>query len=805
MDTGATRETRKISTVGTAGASGTGITLVGALASAHASGAAVAGTGITLSSPLTYAHSANQAVSGNSLTVTKPLTKAHAAGVPLTDPSSGVTVADGALIYTCSATFPTPYAEWPDPTDGNVTLSFTPGAPATGGLSLGAPTPTAGTETLTDNATILATTLANAASSPNRLIFLTPPLGAQVRISGTPWLTLRMAFSRAKANLAAMLVSYPPGGGAGTIITRGWLDPENRDSISVSTPVVPGTFYSLHFDMEPKDTVLDTGSRLGVMILSSDNETTIRPAPGALLTMDLGASTVMLPIVGGTNTFGAAIGGATTTALTADSDATERGHPVTFTATVAPIRPAAGIPTGSVQFNLDGAPAGPSVALDTAGQATWTTSTLPIGAHVLTAGYPGNDYFASSGSPSLGHRVNPGPLDYLQLAPASHTISAGASQAYTAEAFDGDGNDLGDVTASTTFTITGGGTCNGATCTSSTVGDYTVTGINGTATGTATLHVTAGPLDHLVLAPATATIPAGGSRPYTATGYDAFNNSRGDVTAATTFTISPDGSCTGAACTASLPGPHTVTGTSAGRTGTAALGVTDGAPPTGCGKPGVSLSTAVAVGGTVKVHVSWPAGSDAAGPPVTYQLSRSTNGGAWVALALAPATVTSTDVALAPGTSTYRFEVRCLDAGRQRHALVRRDLLHPLPAAGDLERHRLWRCLDPRRAVGCLGWLRALHRHRGPQCHLHLHGPLLRPGDHQGSVARHRQGLRRRGPQGHPRSVRHRHPGGAPGVADHLCHLGQPQDQARRHGHEEREVQQRAHRPRRLRGAAVRS
>ncbi len=254
-----------------------------------------------------------------------------------------------------------------------------------------------------------------------------------------------------------------------------------------------------------------------------------------------------------------------------------------------------------------------------------------------------------------------GPLDHLVLTPNPATIPAGVSQAYTATGYDAHNHNLGDVTSATTFTISPDGSCTGASCSATTMGDHTVTGTSAGKSATATLHVTAGPLDHLVLAPATATIPAGGSRPYTATGYDAYNNSRGDVTAATTFTISPDGSCTGAACTASLPGPHTVTGTSAGRTGTAALGVTDGAPPTGCGKPGVSLSTAVAVGGTVKVHVSWPAGSDAAGPPVTYQLSRSTNGGAWVALALAPATVTSTDVALAPGTSTYRFEVRCLD------------------------------------------------------------------------------------------------------------------------------------------------
>jgi hypothetical protein len=85
--------------------------------------------------------------------------------------------------------------------------------------------------------------------------------------------------------------------------------------------------------------------------------------------------------------------------------------------------------------------------------------------------------------------------------------------------------------------------------------------------------VTAGSLDHLVLSPASATIPVGGSQAYTAEGRDQYNNSLGDVTATTTFSIAPDGSCTGAACTASVAGSHTVTGTKSGKTGTASLTV----------------------------------------------------------------------------------------------------------------------------------------------------------------------------------------------------------------------------------------
>jgi hypothetical protein len=85
-----------------------------------------------------------------------------------------------------------------------------------------------------------------------------------------------------------------------------------------------------------------------------------------------------------------------------------------------------------------------------------------------------------------------------------------------------------------------------------------------------------GQLDHLVLTPAISAIASGGSEFYTAQGFDAQNHSLGDLTSSTTFTIAPEGTCTGQTCTATAEGPHTVTGTNAGRKGTASLTV--GAP-----------------------------------------------------------------------------------------------------------------------------------------------------------------------------------------------------------------------------------
>ena len=121
------------------------------------------------------------------------------------------------------------------------------------------------------------------------------------------------------------------------------------------------------------------------------------------------------------------VAGLTTTTLVADNNPTAYGHAVTFTATVSTAdAPLTGIPTGAVQFSLDGAPVGSPVALDAAGVATWTTSSLPLGTHSVSVDYPGDGFFAASSAgpidqvvkKRLGHRhrgderrqpVHPGP------------------------------------------------------------------------------------------------------------------------------------------------------------------------------------------------------------------------------------------------------------------------------------------------------------------------------------------------------------------------------------------------------------
>jgi len=83
----------------------------------------------------------------------------------------------------------------------------------------------------------------------------------------------------------------------------------------------------------------------------------------------------------------------TTTSLTADADPTQIGEWVTFKAdVVANSAGATGVPSGTVQFAVDGSNVGEPVPLNHKGGAIWATSQLKVGTHKVTASYiPGAD------------------------------------------------------------------------------------------------------------------------------------------------------------------------------------------------------------------------------------------------------------------------------------------------------------------------------------------------------------------------------------------------------------------------------
>jgi probable HAF family extracellular repeat protein len=79
------------------------------------------------------------------------------------------------------------------------------------------------------------------------------------------------------------------------------------------------------------------------------------------------------------------------------------GQTVTFIANVAPVAPGAGIPTGLVQFKINGANAPGGLKTLVNGQASYTTNSLSVGNHIISAQYQGDSKFKPS-SGSMNHR-----------------------------------------------------------------------------------------------------------------------------------------------------------------------------------------------------------------------------------------------------------------------------------------------------------------------------------------------------------------------------------------------------------------
>jgi predicted acyl esterase len=220
--------------------------------------------------------------------------------------AAGQTIADGAVLsIACSSANPTPYADYPNPASEPVEFLPQPIGNTTGGLTP-LTLPAVGAETLTDDASCQPGNFVNA--GPQRLLYATPTLSAPLHLSGTPKITLRMAASKAAANLSVYLVALPftpnltctsTTINTSHVITRGWADPQNRGGVSGGGPLTPGEFVDVTFNLQPTDKVVLEGQRLGLMVFSSDRLFTVRPQPGTQVTVDLAKTSLELPVVGG--------------------------------------------------------------------------------------------------------------------------------------------------------------------------------------------------------------------------------------------------------------------------------------------------------------------------------------------------------------------------------------------------------------------------------------------------------------------------------------------------------------------------
>ena len=138
------------------------------------------------------------------------------------------------------------------------------------------------------------------------------------------------------------------------------------------------------------------------------------------------------------------------------------GQSITFTATVAPSGSA--VPTGTVQFKIDGSNVGSPQTLS-GGVATYTTSTLAVGSHSVVAVYSGDTNFTNGTSPTFNETVSkatptitwgtPAPIAYgTALSSTQLDASASVGGTYSYSAALGTVLQAGTQSLSATFTPT---------------------------------------------------------------------------------------------------------------------------------------------------------------------------------------------------------------------------------------------------------------------------------------------------------------------------------------------------------------
>jgi len=236
--------------------------------------------------------------------------------------------------------------------------------------------------------------------------------------------TVSFSLTNTSNNAAThFLVSAPASATAGSAfsVTVTALDAANNVAVGYSGTV--------HFTSSDASAVLPANATLinGVRTFSVTLQT-----PGA---QTVTATDTVTPAITGAATISVTPGKAsTTTALVSSLNPSTAGQSVTFTATVSG---APGVPTGNVSF-LDGGAVVGSGTLS-GGVATFTTSTLTIGSHSITAAYGGDANFTASTSAVLtqvvGASADSAKLRSLQVL-ATPTVAQVSGQAISS-AIDG--------------------------------------------------------------------------------------------------------------------------------------------------------------------------------------------------------------------------------------------------------------------------------------------------------------------------------------------------------------------------------
>jgi len=168
---------------------------------------------------------------------------------------------------------------------------------------------------------------------------------------------------------------------------------------------------------------------------------------------------------------------ATATKLTSSVNPSVFGQSVTFTATVQAASPGSGTPSGTVTFyNGSKAIGTGTLGLGNPDTATFTTVSLSVGAHAITAVYGGDGNFSTSTSPALNQRANQagGSTTVVSSANPSSSGQAVTLKATVSAVSPGSGTPTGTVTFYDGSTTLGSATLGGTGAASFTTSSLSV-------------------------------------------------------------------------------------------------------------------------------------------------------------------------------------------------------------------------------------------------------------------------------------------------------------------------------------------
>ena len=159
-----------------------------------------------------------------------------------------------------------------------------------------------------------------------------------VHLRGTATVSVKASADRATGILSAMLVDFAPDGGmeavlleaygegvtthtvsegglwyggglpykdltqydtvstGAKVVTRGWMDIQNRTSIYNVDTVTPGEAYTFTLELQPMDYVVKAGHQLGLVLYSTDPVVTYWPKEITTFTVDNAATVLNIPV-----------------------------------------------------------------------------------------------------------------------------------------------------------------------------------------------------------------------------------------------------------------------------------------------------------------------------------------------------------------------------------------------------------------------------------------------------------------------------------------------------------------------------